>query len=47
MSEVIFKDGGKLDLNISYGSLTNQVLRATRLKFVLDERILRKEDNNL
>ena len=34
-----------MDFNISYGSLTNQILRATRLKFILDERIAKKEDN--
>lgn len=44
-SSIIFKGGKKYDFNISYGSLTNQILRATRLKFILDERINKKEDN--
>jgi competence protein ComK len=37
-SEIVFKNGNKIQFNISYGSLSNQILRATRLKFVLDER---------
>lgn len=44
-SSILFKCGKKVDFNISYGSLTNQILRATRLKFILDERINKKEDN--
>ena len=36
-----------MELNISYGSLQNQILRSSRLKFVLDERIGKKEDNLL
>ena len=46
-SAIEFKNGEIMNFNISYGSLTNQILRATRLKFVLDERINKKEDNNL
>ena len=46
-STIQFKNGDLVDLNISIGSLTNQILRATRLKFVLDERIGTKEDNIL
>ena len=46
-SAIKLKNGKIINLNISYGSLTNQILRATRLKFVLDERINKKEDNNL
>ena len=42
---ILFKCGIKMDFNISYGSLTNQILRATRLKFILDDRIAKKEDN--
>ena len=42
---ILFKCGKIMDFNISYGSLTNQILRATRLKFILDERIAKKEDN--
>lgn len=34
-SIVIFNDGHLLDLNISYGTLDNQVLRAARLETVL------------
>ena len=45
-SRIVFKNGKKLDLDISIGSLTNQILRATRLKYILDQRISSKEDNN-
>ena len=45
-SAIQFKNGSVLEINISYGSLTNQILRASRLKYVLDERISKK-DNNL
>lgn len=44
-TSIQFKDGTTLQFNISYGSLTNQILRATRLKYKLEERILKKEDN--
>lgn len=44
-SSILFKCGKLVNLNISYGSLTNQILRATRLKFILEERIAKKEDN--
>lgn len=44
-STIKFKNGDIIDLNLSIGSLNNQILRATRLKFVLDERIGTKEDN--
>lgn len=44
-SSILFKCGKIVNLNISYGSLTNQILRATRLKFILDQRISKKEDN--
>lgn len=37
-SLISFKNGGKLELNISYGSLENQVLRATRLESILRHR---------
>ena len=40
-----FKCGKIVDFNISYGSLTNQILRATRLKYILEDRITKKEDN--
>ncbi len=45
-SAIIFKDGTTLEFNISIGSLTNQILRATRLKYLLNERVVKKEDNN-
>jgi competence protein ComK len=45
-SRILFKNGKNIDLNISIGSLTNQILRATRLKYILDQRIQTKEDNN-
>lgn len=35
-----FKNGQKLELNISYGSLENQILRATRLESILRKRKL-------
>ena len=44
-SEIVFKNGDKLELDVSYGSLSNQILRATRLKYILEERISKKEDN--
>ena len=37
-SQVKFKNGDCLELNISYGSLENQVLRATRLESILRHR---------
>jgi len=44
-SAIKLKNGKTIEFDISYGSLSNQILRATRLKFVLDERITKKEDN--
>ena len=44
-SSILFKCGKLVNLNITYGSLTNQILRATRLKFILEDRISKKEDN--
>ena len=41
-SAILFKNGDILEFDLSYGSLSNQILRATRLKFVLDERTLKK-----
>ncbi len=38
-SIVEFNNGEKIELDMSYGSLTNQILRATRLKVVLIDRI--------
>ncbi len=37
-SKIIFKNGSILNLDISYGSLTNQIFRASRLKYLLEER---------
>lgn len=37
-SKVIFKNGSILDLNVSIGSLTNQIMRSSRLKYLLEER---------
>ena len=45
MSAIKLKNGNIINLDISYGSLTNQILRASRLKYVLEERIKLKEDN--
>lgn len=41
---IVFKNGDLIELDISYGSLTNQILRASRLKFLLDQRILKKDN---
>lgn len=41
-SAIIFKNGDKLEFDVSFGSLSNQILRATRLKFILDERTSKK-----
>ena len=46
-SAIQFKNGEILNFDISYGSLSNQILRATRLKYILEERINKKEDNIL
>jgi competence protein ComK len=46
-SEILFKNGDKIKLNVSIGSLSNQILRATRLKYILEERIDQKKDNYL
>lgn len=37
-TKIVFKNGKELELNISYGSLENQLLRATRLKCILHDR---------
>jgi len=37
-SIIVFKNGYNLNLNISYGSLENQIFRATRLDSVLRDR---------
>lgn len=37
-----FKNGNVIEFDISYGSLSNQILRATRLKYILEERIEKK-----
>ena len=44
-SSIQFKNGDLIEFDISYGSLTNQILRASRLKLILEERISKKEDN--
>ncbi len=44
-SAIKFKNGDIIKIDISYGSLSNQILRSTRLKYVLEERIAKKEDN--
>lgn len=41
-SAILFKNGDIIEFNVSYGSLTNQILRATRLKYILQERIEKK-----
>ena len=39
------KNGNIMEFNVSYGSLSNQILRATRLKYILDDRVNLKKDN--
>ena len=39
---ILFKNGFTLELSISYGSLDNQILRASRLGSVLRDRKLNK-----
>ncbi len=43
-SAILFKNGDMVNFDISYGSLSNQILRATRLKFVLEERTKKKTE---
>lgn len=38
-SSILMKNGKNLDLSISFGSLENQILRATRLEAVLRKRV--------
>ena len=45
-SSIQFKNGDIVNFDISIGSLTNQILRATRLKYILEDRIAIKRDNN-
>ena len=45
LTAIKFKNGDILEVNISFGSLSNQILRASRLKYILEERIKSKEDN--
>lgn len=42
-SAILFKNNDLIEFDVSIGSLTNQILRATRLKFVLEERIEKKD----
>ncbi len=44
-SIIEFKSGEKIELDMSIGSLTNQILRATRLQVVLSERINKNMKN--
>ena len=37
-STIVFKNGNSINVNISIGSLTNQILRSSRLKYLLEER---------
>lgn len=37
-SKIIFKNGKILELDMSIGSLNNQILRSSRLKYLLEER---------
>lgn len=44
-SEIEFKNGKKVQLNISYNSLTNQLLRSSRLESVFNERKIPKNND--
>ena len=44
-SRITFKNGYNLDVDLSYGSLDNQVLRASRLYQILTERKMVKNIN--
>ena len=46
-SAILFKNGDVIEFDVSYGSLTNQILRATRLKYILEERMNKKEESIL
>ena len=46
-SAILFKNGDVIEFDISIGSLTNQILRATRLKYILEERINHKKEDNI
>ena len=46
-SAILFKNGDVIEFDVSYGSLTNQILRATRLKYILEERMTKKEESIL
>ena len=37
-TKILFKNGQELNLNVSYGSLENQLLRATRLQSIMRDR---------
>lgn len=37
-TKILFKNGQELDLNVSFGSLENQLLRATRLQSIMRDR---------
>ena len=37
-SKIRFKNGNVIELNISIGSLNNQIMRSSRLKYLLEER---------
>ena len=47
ISAIRFKNGDIMNFDVSFSSLSNQILRATRLKYVLEQRINKKEDNYL
>ena len=42
-TKVTFKDGQSLNLSISYGMLDNQILRSSRLQYLLNERNVEKK----
>lgn len=41
-SIIEFKNGDIIEFDVSIGSLSNQILRASRLKYILEERINKK-----
>lgn len=44
---IYFKEGKKLNLNVSYGSLENQILRATKLEYILRTRSSEKKKHKI
>lgn len=46
-TEIFFKDGKKININISFRSIENQILRSTKLESILRYRSLNRNNKNL